>query len=53
MVAINDPHVKIDPDWSLYCEARDGGHFVRDRDGQIFEGSCWPGNVHPLILSSS
>lgn len=53
MVAINDPHVKIDPDWSLYREARDGGHFVRDRDGQIFEGSCWPGNVHHLMRSSS
>lgn len=53
MVAINDPHVKIDPDWSLYCEARDGGHFVRDRDGQIFEGSCWPGNVHHQVPSCS
>lgn len=45
LVVINDPHIKIDPDWSLYREARDGGHFVRHREGQIFQGSCWPGNI--------
>jgi len=45
MVVISDPHIKVDPDWSLYREARDGGHFVKDREGQIYRGSCWPGNV--------
>uniref|UniRef100_A0A669ELX6 Glucosidase alpha, neutral C n=1 Tax=Oreochromis niloticus TaxID=8128 RepID=A0A669ELX6_ORENI len=27
LVIISDPHIKVDPSWSLYCEARDGGHF--------------------------
>lgn len=45
VVVISDPHIKIDPDWSLYCEARDEGHFVKHREGQIFQGSCWSGNV--------
>uniref|UniRef100_A0A3Q3XRP1 Uncharacterized protein n=1 Tax=Mola mola TaxID=94237 RepID=A0A3Q3XRP1_MOLML len=52
LVVINDPHIKIDPDWSLYCEARDGGHFVRHREGQIFQGSCWPGESSYLDFSN-
>lgn len=45
LVVISDPHFKFDPGWLLYNEAREGGHFVRDREGQIYLGSCWPGNV--------
>uniref|UniRef100_A0A667Y995 Glucosidase alpha, neutral C n=1 Tax=Myripristis murdjan TaxID=586833 RepID=A0A667Y995_9TELE len=52
LVVISDPHIKVDPDWSLYCEARDGGHFVKDRDGQIYQGSCWPGESCYLDYSS-
>uniref|UniRef100_A0A671XBB1 Glucosidase alpha, neutral C n=1 Tax=Sparus aurata TaxID=8175 RepID=A0A671XBB1_SPAAU len=44
LVVISDPHFKFDPGWLLYNEAREGGHFVRDREGQIYLGSCWPGN---------
>uniref|UniRef100_A0A669BGP8 Glucosidase alpha, neutral C n=1 Tax=Oreochromis niloticus TaxID=8128 RepID=A0A669BGP8_ORENI len=53
LVIISDPHIKVDPSWSLYCEARDGGHFVKDREGQIFKGSCWPGESSYLDFSSS
>ncbi|XP_045918186.1 neutral alpha-glucosidase C isoform X2 [Micropterus dolomieu] len=52
LVVISDPHIKIDPDWSLYCEARDGGHFVKNREGQIYQGSCWPGKSSYLDFSS-
>uniref|UniRef100_A0A673A716 Glucosidase, alpha; neutral C n=1 Tax=Sphaeramia orbicularis TaxID=375764 RepID=A0A673A716_9TELE len=51
LVVISDPHIKVDPDWSLYCEARDGGHFIRDRQGQIFKGVCWPGESSYLDFS--
>ncbi|KAM9777556.1 LOW QUALITY PROTEIN: neutral alpha-glucosidase C [Neosynchiropus ocellatus] len=47
LVVISDPHIKVDPGWSIYCEARDGGHFIKSRDGQIFEGTCWPGITSP------
>lgn len=50
LVVISDPHIKVDPDWSLYCEARDGGHFVKNREGRIYQGSCWPGNVLKINL---
>uniref|UniRef100_UPI003AABD2D7 neutral alpha-glucosidase C n=1 Tax=Centroberyx gerrardi TaxID=166262 RepID=UPI003AABD2D7 len=52
LVVISDPHIKVDPDWSLYCEARDGGHFVKDREGQIYQGVCWPGESCYLDYSS-
>ena len=45
LVVISDPHIKVDPDWPLYCEARDGDHFVRVKDGGVYIGSCWPGEV--------
>ncbi|XP_058472345.1 neutral alpha-glucosidase C [Solea solea] len=53
LVIINDPHIKFDPDWSLFCEARDGGHFVKDREGQLYQGSCWPGKSCYLDFSSA
>ncbi|KAJ3613587.1 hypothetical protein NHX12_019833, partial [Muraenolepis orangiensis] len=52
LVVISDPHIKVDPDWSLFREARDGGHFVKDRDGRDYLGSCWPGESCYLDYSS-
>ncbi|XP_070835122.1 neutral alpha-glucosidase C [Chaetodon trifascialis] len=52
LVVISDPHMKVDPDWPLYREARDGGHFVKNREGQIYHGSCWPGKSSYLDFSS-
>ncbi|OCT68743.1 neutral alpha-glucosidase C [Xenopus laevis] len=43
LVVISDPHIKVDPDYSLYSQAKARGYFVKDRDGQDFEGNCWPG----------
>ncbi|XP_056151789.1 neutral alpha-glucosidase C [Lampris incognitus] len=53
MVVISDPHIKVDPEWPLYCEARDGGHFVKDREGKLYRGLCWPGESCYLDYSSS
>ncbi|XP_034531614.1 neutral alpha-glucosidase C isoform X1 [Notolabrus celidotus] len=52
LVVISDPHIKVDPDWSLYCEARDGGHFIKSREGEIYQGSCWPGESCYLDFSN-
>uniref|UniRef100_A0A8C6TYH7 Glucosidase, alpha; neutral C n=1 Tax=Neogobius melanostomus TaxID=47308 RepID=A0A8C6TYH7_9GOBI len=52
LVVISDPHIKLDPDWPLFREARDSGHFVKDREGQIFKGSCWPGESCYLDFSN-
>ncbi|TSQ46677.1 Neutral alpha-glucosidase C [Bagarius yarrelli] len=53
LVVINDPHIKADPDWPFFCEARDGDHFVKDRDGDLYHGTCWPGDSCYLDFSSS
>ncbi|XP_073783864.1 neutral alpha-glucosidase C isoform X4 [Danio rerio] len=53
LVVISDPHIKMDPDWSIYCEAKKGGHFVKNREGFDFEGTCWPGESCYLDFSSS
>uniref|UniRef100_A0A3P8VSX3 Glucosidase alpha, neutral C n=1 Tax=Cynoglossus semilaevis TaxID=244447 RepID=A0A3P8VSX3_CYNSE len=53
LVVINDPHIKADPDWPLFCEVRDGGHFVKDRGGEIYHGSCWPGKSCYLDFSNA
>nr|XP_046268944.1 neutral alpha-glucosidase C isoform X1 [Scatophagus argus] len=52
LVVINDPHIKVDPDWPLYREAKDGGHFVKHREGQIYQGSSWPGESSFLDFSN-
>ncbi|XP_055361355.1 neutral alpha-glucosidase C [Betta splendens] len=52
LVVISDPHIKTDPEWSLYREARDRGHLVKTRDGDLFKGSCWPGESCYLDFSS-
>lgn len=43
LVVIVDPHIKVDPMYALYSQGKDKGYFVKDRNGQDFEGICWPG----------
>ncbi|KAM4829657.1 neutral alpha-glucosidase C isoform 5-T6 [Thomomys bottae] len=43
LVVISDPHVKVDPEYSVYAKAKEQGFFVRNPEGGNFEGICWPG----------
>ncbi|XP_066464644.1 neutral alpha-glucosidase C isoform X2 [Eleutherodactylus coqui] len=43
LVVISDPHIKVDPKYTLYSEAKEKGYFVKNISGQDFEGNCWPG----------
>uniref|UniRef100_A0A8D2JEM3 Glycoside hydrolase family 31 N-terminal domain-containing protein n=1 Tax=Varanus komodoensis TaxID=61221 RepID=A0A8D2JEM3_VARKO len=43
LVVIVDPHIKADPLYSIYSQAKKRGYFVKDRKGEDFEGICWPG----------
>ncbi|XP_036120392.1 neutral alpha-glucosidase C isoform X1 [Molossus molossus] len=43
LVVISDPHIKIDPDYSVYAKAKEQGFFVKNHKGEDFEGICWPG----------
>lgn len=44
MVTIVDPHIKRDSDWRIFSEAQSKGLFVKNKDGNDFEGWCWPGS---------
>ncbi|MFH4978179.1 hypothetical protein AB6A40_004888 [Gnathostoma spinigerum] len=55
MVTIIDPHIKKDDGFRIYKEAKDLGYFVKDKNGNDFEGHCWPGTslyldfVNPVV----
>ncbi|KAB0395427.1 hypothetical protein E2I00_005230, partial [Balaenoptera physalus] len=52
LVVISDPHIKIDPDYSVYAKAKEQGFFVRNHEGGDFEGVCWPGLSSYLDFTS-
>lgn len=45
VVTIVDPGVKADPNYPVYREGLEGGHFVRNPDGSVHHGEVWPGTT--------
>ncbi len=43
MVAIVDPHIKVDSNYKIHNELRSRGFYVKNKDGGDYEGWCWPG----------
>lgn len=43
LVAIVDPHIKVDSGYRVHEELRNQGLYVKTRDGYDYEGWCWPG----------
>ena len=43
LVTIIDPHIKVDPSYSIYQDCLEKDFFVKKADGQVFTGDCWPG----------
>ncbi|KAF2096180.1 alpha glucosidase II [Rhizodiscina lignyota] len=46
LVAIIDPHIKNTPDYSIVDEMKSKDLAVHNKDGNIYEGWCWPGSSH-------
>ncbi|CAF0776287.1 unnamed protein product [Rotaria sordida] len=44
IITVSDPHIKKDDGYQIYNEAKTRGYFVKTKDGQDYEGSCWPGS---------
>ncbi|KAF0304232.1 Neutral alpha-glucosidase AB [Amphibalanus amphitrite] len=44
MVTIIDPHIKRDNGYFVHADATANGYYVKDRDGNDFDGWCWPGS---------
>jgi alpha 1,3-glucosidase len=52
MVVIVDPHIKRDTEWKFFNEATEKKLFVKDKDGNDFDGWCWPGSSSYLDQTS-
>lgn len=46
VVAIIDPGVKADPDYTIAQEGLAGNHFIRYPDDEVYVGSVWPGRSY-------
>jgi alpha 1,3-glucosidase len=44
LVTIVDPHIKSDANYHIYAEAKEKNFFVKDKNGNILDGWCWPGS---------
>ena len=42
MVTIIDPHIKRDPNYFVHSDATANGYYVKDRDGNDFDGQWRP-----------
>lgn len=42
-IVIIDPGIKIDPEYSVYKEAKEKDYFCKRADGRLMKGSVWPG----------
>ena len=45
-VVIIDPGIKIDPEYDVWREGKEGDLFCRRADGPLMKGSVWPGECH-------
>ncbi|XP_048884257.1 neutral alpha-glucosidase AB [Brienomyrus brachyistius] len=45
MVAIVDPHIKVDSGYKIHNEIRAKDFYIKNKDGADYEGWCWPGSA--------
>lgn len=43
MVTIVDPHLKKDDNYKVYSDAKSKELLVKNKDGNDYDGWCWPG----------
>jgi len=48
MVTIVDPHIKRDQGYFLHQDATSQGMYVKNKNGDDYEGWCWPGSASYL-----
>lgn len=46
LVAIIDPHIKNEAGYPIVDELKSKNLAVKNKDGNIYEGWCWPGSSH-------
>ncbi|GCC16765.1 hypothetical protein chiPu_0021435, partial [Chiloscyllium punctatum] len=45
MVSIVDPHIKIDSGYKIHTTIQSRNFYVKTKDGNDYEGWCWPGSA--------
>ena len=45
-IAIIDPGIKVDPEYSVYQEAMENDYFCKRADGPYMKGKVWPGQCY-------
>jgi len=45
-IAIIDPGIKVDPEYSVYKEAMENDYFCQRADGPYMKGKVWPGECY-------
>lgn len=46
LVVLIDPHIKNNEDFYVSKELKSKGLAVLDKDGEVYDGWCWPGSSH-------
>eukprot|EP01113_Clastostelium_recurvatum_P019242 TRINITY_DN2271_c0_g1_i2.p1 TRINITY_DN2271_c0_g1~~TRINITY_DN2271_c0_g1_i2.p1 ORF type:complete len:965 (-),score=270.56 TRINITY_DN2271_c0_g1_i2:59-2953(-) len=52
MVVIIDPHIKTDSGYHIHSEAKEKGLYIKNKDGQDYDGWCWPGSSSYLDFTN-
>jgi alpha 1,3-glucosidase len=52
LVTIVDPHLKRDENYYIHTEATKKGLYIKDKDGNDFDGWCWPGQSSYLDFTN-
>lgn len=54
LVVIVDPHVKAEEGYLVHDELKKNDHFVKEANGDVFRGWCWPGDSrYPDFLDAA
>ncbi len=43
-ITIIDPGVKVDEEYDVFKRGKEGNHFTKKLDGEMFIGAVWPGD---------
>ena len=46
MVILTDPHIKNVANYHVVEQLKNKNHYVRNKNGDLYEGWCWPGSSH-------
>ncbi|EGC33095.1 hypothetical protein DICPUDRAFT_49160 [Dictyostelium purpureum] len=52
MVNIVDPHIKRDNGYYIHSEAQSKGYYIKNKDGNDYDGWCWPGSSSYLDFTN-